>query len=507
MSASKEYLDSTILGTIVLQGQIGAGSFASVQSGHSLIDPSVIYAIKRIPLKRNAVTGVGRISRTVRTEIKAMCEMADSPLVVTLLDVVESANHINLIMEHCPMDLFRALSEHDNGHGIQSVDLTRTLVLQLIDAVMSCHAHGIYHRDLKPENILLSQAEGMLKLCDFGLATFERFSVEFGCGSKRYMAPECAEPIPVSLPIVAASGSAVLSTVPSPTVLSAVSSTVPSAAQSMHPDSGFVHSHAAACAPCVSCGSDLGLHYDGCAAAAAAVSPSSTATTHSYITPQSKPQTKPQMQRQSRLPSLAAQQHLPYDCILDDTWSVGVLILNILAAKNPWEVACSGDANFRQFVSNPISLVNSFNLTPAMAQVVCGLLHPDPSQRCQLGDARMAIARMTAFVQNQSPDSTLNLSPPDHGNMNTRADVRLRSRKVVSPATHPETTVPIYCVSAKGNTPTGLEQATPLLPPPSSSPHNISQSISQIRLLLTKAPWLFRSAASSLRPTLLGAAH
>ncbi|KAJ1338920.1 hypothetical protein BSLG_006555 [Batrachochytrium salamandrivorans] len=215
MSASKEYLDSTILGTIVLQGQIGAGSFASVQSGHSLIDPSVIYAIKRIPLKRNAVTGVGRISRTVRTEIKAMCEMADSPLVVTLLDVVESANHINLIMEHCPMDLFRALSEHDNGHGIQSVDLTRTLVLQLIDAVMSCHAHGIYHRDLKPENILLSQAEGMLKLCDFGLATFERFSVEFGCGSKRYMAPECAEPIPVSLPIVAASGSAVLSTVPS----------------------------------------------------------------------------------------------------------------------------------------------------------------------------------------------------------------------------------------------------------------------------------------------------
>jgi serine/threonine protein kinase len=60
---------------------------------------------------------------------------------------------------------------------------------QIISALAHAHAHQVFHRDLKPENILVA-GDGSLKLADFGLATKERISNDFGCGSSFYMAPE-----------------------------------------------------------------------------------------------------------------------------------------------------------------------------------------------------------------------------------------------------------------------------------------------------------------------------
>jgi serine/threonine protein kinase len=69
--------------------------------------------------------------------------------------------------------------------------MIKKVFCQIIDAVEFCHSYGIYHRDLKPENILCLSGGSKVVLADFGLATGEKASTDFGCGSTFYMGPEC----------------------------------------------------------------------------------------------------------------------------------------------------------------------------------------------------------------------------------------------------------------------------------------------------------------------------
>lgn len=99
--------------------------------------------------------------------------------VATLHRVFEENSHVFLVMDYLAGgDLFTMIT--DNQRYVGDDELIRTVFLQILDAVEFCHSVGIHHRDLKPENILCSEDGTQVVLADFGLATTQETTSDFG---------------------------------------------------------------------------------------------------------------------------------------------------------------------------------------------------------------------------------------------------------------------------------------------------------------------------------------
>ncbi|KAK0530660.1 Chk1 protein kinase [Tilletia horrida] len=87
-------------------------------------------------------------------------------------------------------DLFDKIAP---DYGLEE-DLAQFYFKQLIGGLEYIHSQGVVHRDIKPENLLLD-AEGNIKLADFGLCSVYKYKgkerqMHGACGSLPYIAPE-----------------------------------------------------------------------------------------------------------------------------------------------------------------------------------------------------------------------------------------------------------------------------------------------------------------------------
>lgn len=170
-----------------ITGIIGVGTYGTVYTAINIFT-YVSYAIK-------SLSKIGLDTRQQKfqaREIALHSKVQSHPHIVSIIEILDAPDCLYIVMEYClEGDLFTAITEKNVYVGDDG--LIKQVFLQLLNAVEYCHSLGVYHRDLKPENILVSQSGKNLKLADFGLATTEVYTSEFGCGSPFYMSPECIQ--------------------------------------------------------------------------------------------------------------------------------------------------------------------------------------------------------------------------------------------------------------------------------------------------------------------------
>ncbi|KAL3954394.1 hypothetical protein ACCO45_009957 [Purpureocillium lilacinum] len=187
---AEKRLGITLEGNLRLNQILGTGAYGVV---YLAVDAETgdCYAAKCLEKFSADGTPLGlRAIAHQREEIRLHSLASAHPNVASLHKVLDYPDCTYVILDYYPEgDLFRNITELRRYVG--NDELCKKVFVQLLDAVEYCHGLGIYHRDLKPENILVSDDGDTLKLADFGLATCDSESNEYGCGSMTYMGPEC----------------------------------------------------------------------------------------------------------------------------------------------------------------------------------------------------------------------------------------------------------------------------------------------------------------------------
>ncbi|KAK5084542.1 Serine/threonine protein kinase [Lithohypha guttulata] len=184
----EDRLGCVLANRLELVSVLGVGAYGVVYQAVDIYT-NELYAVKALP--KHGLDA--RQRRFQQAEIALHYQASQHPNVVSLMRVMDSPDCTYVVLEYCPEgDLFSNITER--GCFVNDDRLAKHVFLQLLDAVQFCHSVGIYHRDLKPENVLVTDNGHTVKLADFGLATREKITTDFGCGSTFYMSPECQRP-------------------------------------------------------------------------------------------------------------------------------------------------------------------------------------------------------------------------------------------------------------------------------------------------------------------------
>ncbi|KAK4993671.1 Serine/threonine protein kinase [Elasticomyces elasticus] len=189
----EDRLGHVLAGRLHLTGILGVGAYGVVYTAVD-IHTNVQYAVKA--LNKHGLEPRQRSFQQREIQLHHLASQHQN--VVSLVKIMDAPDCTYVVIEYCPEgDLFTNITER--GHYVGNDFLAKSAFLQILDAVEFCHSIGIYHRDLKPENILVTDGGQTVKLADFGLATQDYLTSDFGCGSTFYMSPECQQSAPHSL--------------------------------------------------------------------------------------------------------------------------------------------------------------------------------------------------------------------------------------------------------------------------------------------------------------------
>ncbi|KAF9574952.1 Cyclin-dependent kinase 10 [Mortierella alpina] len=142
--------------------KVGEGTYGVVYRAKDKRTGEIV-ALKRIRMERE---NDGLPISSLR-EIKLLKTLRhDNIVLVKEVAVGSDLDQIFLVMEYCEQDMAALM---DNVKTPYTSAEVKCLMYQLLKGIEYCHDHYVIHRDLKLSNLLLN-AQGILKIADFGLA-------------------------------------------------------------------------------------------------------------------------------------------------------------------------------------------------------------------------------------------------------------------------------------------------------------------------------------------------
>ncbi|KAG2324178.1 hypothetical protein Bca52824_006906, partial [Brassica carinata] len=145
--------------------KIGQGTYSSVYRARDLIHNNKIVALKKVRFDLNDIESLKFMAR----EIIVMRRL-DHPNVLKLEGLITApvSSSLYLVFDYMDHDLLGLSS-------LPGINFTEPQVKcymrQLLSGLEHCHSRGVLHRDIKGANLLID-SNGVLKIADFGLATF-----------------------------------------------------------------------------------------------------------------------------------------------------------------------------------------------------------------------------------------------------------------------------------------------------------------------------------------------
>jgi len=296
------------------------------------------------------------------------------PNMIQLHNVVDSTACIYLVTTYCPAgDLFEHIIATPSPQQLrlsESHNVIKSIMLQLIDGMSFLHSLGIAHRDLKPENMYWtaheddgSGSQGRLLIGDFGLATEERWTDDFGSGTSFYASPEAVGYFRNMSPI------------PSPP-----KSTKQHIFSSKHSQIDF------------SSDDDEDEEED---------------------------RGDTEQDEDARYHSARRMQYHRYDTHLSDIWSMGIILINLVCERNPWQYPIPDqDEAFAKYIKQGPNFLWEIlpNLSKECHSLLSGMLKLNPEDRLSLSQIRRKIEAMESFntgvMANPSGDGLLSPRTP-----------------------------------------------------------------------------------------------
>lgn len=171
--------------------KLGEGG-SSVVSECQCKSTGSVFAVKHTDLSKTAENP----DETWEREVEIHSRLTH-PHIVRLVDYFLVKDQLFMVLENCSRGTLLRYMSRRTLDDYQVMKLFRQACL----AVAYLHSRRVLMRDIKPENILLD-AQGNVKLCDFGWSAFEHDASECSlkAGTFEYMSPETLKRQPQSFP-------------------------------------------------------------------------------------------------------------------------------------------------------------------------------------------------------------------------------------------------------------------------------------------------------------------